>query len=157
MTQRILMKSVSSPARLADRTVVRGGVVWGIVFLLAAALFSTGCHKAEDATVVSPRAPNINQDGQATAPAAVPVDTQTHVPVPGPIPVSPETPALVRASGEPDLQALDSALMRWVFANQRRPNSFAEFAATAGQVIPPAPPGKKYMISQAMHVTLVNQ
>ncbi|HXC98725.1 MAG TPA: hypothetical protein VN048_05240 [Verrucomicrobiae bacterium] len=160
------MKSISSPACLADRAVVRGRAVCGIGFLLATALFSTGCHKAGDATA---------NDASATAPAApapvapAPDNNQNNQNAQGsvvnPQPQQASAPAqvdssgrpFVRPNGEPDLHVLDGALLDWRFSHQRKPASFAEFAASAGIVIPPPPPGKKYSLAQTGHIILINQ
>jgi hypothetical protein len=63
----------------------------------------------------------------------------------------------VKPGGEPDLHALDQAMLRWLVANQRRPSSFQEFAATAGVTVPPPPSGKMYAISSSGHVILVDR
>ncbi len=146
------MQLSSSPACAGDRAATRGAMVYGVSCLLLAALCSTGCHKAVDTTAAVPPAPGTNQDSQAII-----ADTQSHAPVPAPVVADPNAPPLVKPNGDPDLHQLDRAMLRWLVANQRRPSSFAEFAASAGVTIPPPPPGKKYALNQGMHVILVNQ
>ncbi len=58
-------------------------------------------------------------------------------------------------NSEPDLGELNRGLLRWLMRNHRRPANFEDFAATAGVAIPPAPAGKKYVISKDMHIQLV--
>lgn len=122
------------------------------------AILAVGCHKAEDTTaapppapVAAPAAPDANQ-GSATAASPMP-------------PQGPDTTqmqmnpnaSLVRTNGEPDLRALNRALLRWRMANQRKPSTFEEFAATAGVTIPPPPPGERYALAANGHITLVKQ
>lgn len=61
------------------------------------------------------------------------------------------------ANGQPDLDALDRAMVRWLVGHRRTPANFEEFAATAGVAIPPPPAGKKYMIRKDMHIALVDR
>jgi hypothetical protein len=155
------MKLNSSPAQTASRTNAGGRAWCGPGCLLAVALFSAGCHKADDTAAAPPPAPaaatpSTNQDGQAAAPAAV-VNNQAHVPMGGPVAPDVDAPPTVKPGGEPDLHALDQAMLGWLVANRRRPSSFQEFAATAGVAIPPPPPGKMYAISSTMHVILIDQ
>jgi hypothetical protein len=152
------MKLISSPARLADRTVVRGRVVWGIVFLLAAAFFSTGCHKAEDATAVPPpaqapmaAAPDTNQETQGSV-----VNPQAQQ-ASAPAQVDSSGRPFARPNGDPDLHVLDGALLDWRFSHQRKPSSFAEFAASAGIAIPPPPAGKTYSLAANGHIILIDR
>jgi hypothetical protein len=155
-TRHLLMKVITGLALTRGRMVRRGAMVYCVSLLLLAVFCSIGCHKAGDTTAVPPApvaaAPDTNQADQTAA-----VDTQSHAPVPTPLVADPNAPPLVKPNGDPDLRALDHAMLRWVMANQRAPASFAEFAATAGVAIPPPPPGKKYAFSQTMHVILVNQ
>jgi hypothetical protein len=164
VTRRFPMKLISSPACAGGQMANRGRIVFGIGCLLAA-LFSIGCHKAADATAVPPPAPVAAPDtNQNSQPAAATPDTiQNPNPasaIADPTAVSPANPnsvPMAKPNGQPDLTALDTALMGWLVANRRVPNSFAEFAATAGVAIPRPPPGKKYVITPRMHVQLVNQ
>lgn len=63
----------------------------------------------------------------------------------------------VQQKGEPDLADINRSLIRWLIRNKRRPANFEDFAATADPPVPPAPPGKKYILGANMHVQLVNQ
>jgi hypothetical protein len=56
-----------------------------------------------------------------------------------------------------DLDQMTRDLRRWILKNQRPPKDFADFAATAGSLIPAAPAGKKFAISKEMRVVLVNR
>jgi len=90
---------------------------------------------------------------------------QTAAPQSAPITVSAAAqPAQIQSqasplikNGEPDLTEINRAMVRWLVRNQRRPASFADFAATADAPIPPAPAGKKYVLAPNMHVQLVSQ
>jgi hypothetical protein len=158
VTRRILMKLNSSQASPGDPAVFCGGVVCGFGLLLATALFSTGCHKASDAMATPPpapapvaSAPDTNQDAvsgtvantqpQAAAPAQADGDGRPYV----------------KPNGEPDLHVLDGALLDWRFSHQRKPTSFAEFAASSGIAIPPPPAGKKYALATSGHIILVDR
>jgi hypothetical protein len=59
--------------------------------------------------------------------------------------------------GQPDMKELNRCLMRWLFANKRRPKDFADFAATAGVAIPPPPAGEQYVIGKDMRIVLVDR
>ncbi len=65
--------------------------------------------------------------------------------------------ATASAQPDPDLQDVNRQLRRWILKNQRPPENFEDFAATAGMQIPPPPAGKKYAIDKHMHVVLVNR
>jgi len=60
-------------------------------------------------------------------------------------------------ANEPDLAEINRNLIRWIVGHKKRPANFEEFAATAGAPIPPAPPGKKYVLGPNMKVQLANQ
>jgi hypothetical protein len=106
----------------------------------AAALLLTGCgKKPETAVSVMPQAVAETTTNQSPS-----VSNTTTVNV-------------TNAVAAPDLKQLNRALRAWVLRNQRRPKSFAEFAATANIQIPPPPAGKKYALGQHMHILLVNQ
>ena len=112
--------------------------------LLAAALVLAGCGKAKSPPA-SPAAP------AADVPVATPAPTVTATPP------AKSQPVIAAPNGEPDLPALNRALMRWLMSNKRPPANFADFAATAGVTIPPPPAGKKYVIAKNMHIELVKQ
>ena len=146
------MKFNSSPACPGDRMAIRSG----FGFLLAAVLFSTGCHKASDATATPPpapvaAAPDTNQDTLAGAVVNI------HAQAAAPAQVDGDGRPYVKPNGEPDLHVLDGALLDWRFSHQRKPGTFAEFAASSGIAIPPAPAGKKYALATSGHIILVDQ
>jgi hypothetical protein len=163
MTRRSIMNVNASTASTAS---ARGskfppGISWcGLGSLLVVALFAAGCHKATTDTAIVPpaapvaAAPDTNQNNPSGAvmnnnPGAPPPPTATAATL------DPNVDSTVKPNGEPDLHALDRAILRWRFANQRKPSSFAEFAASAGVPIPPAPPGKAYTLSASGHIILV--
>lgn len=98
--------------------------------LAAGVLIFAGCGKADKANVNTPAPAPQNVESAATN----------------------QVPA-----GEPDLAELNRSLLRWVVKNRRPPASFEDFAATSGVTIPPAPPGKKYVLTKDMHIKLVQQ
>ena len=71
--------------------------------------------------------------------------------------IQPPGTSLTQADGAVDMPELQRTVIRWVVANRRRPNSFEDFAATAGVPIPPPPAGKKYFLTHDLHVQLVNR
>lgn len=127
----------------------------GIVFFLAVLGLATGCgHKTEQ----SASSTTVSQSNSVTAPQsgdAAPVSQQASSPAGRPM--LPPVAAPPPTNGQPDLSELNRAIRRWLIANRRAPKNFDDFAATAGVSIPPAPPGKKYILSQNMHVQLVDQ
>jgi hypothetical protein len=104
----------------------------------------TGCGKSKPPVVAQAPDQNTNQTAE-TIPVYQP-----------PTPAVPATEA-VQPPAEPDLKELDRSLLRWILGNRRRPQSFEDFAATAGVTIPPPPAGKKYIIGKDMHIQLVNR
>jgi hypothetical protein len=114
------------------------------VFVLVCA----GCKKPATTAASTPENVN-NQSRTDQAPAPAPVPTAA----------TEQTTAapLVTPTGDPDLGAINRALLRWVLGNRRTPQNFEDFAATAGVTIPPPPAGKKYLIAKNMHILLVNQ
>jgi hypothetical protein len=111
--------------------------------MLAIALFVSGCSRKASDTSRSP----ASQDAGDVNPAAV--SAPSAQPVPG-------TTSVAQADGQPDLAELNRVARFWMFRNRRRPTDWDDFAAHAGVQIPPAPPGKKYVLGQDMHVTLVD-
>jgi len=97
--------------------------------ILTAVLLASGCSRKSSETANSPA------NTQAAAEAA---------------------PA-VQAGGQADMAELDRVARVWMFRNHRRPTSWEDFAANAGVQIPPPPPGKKYVLSKDMRITLVDQ
>jgi hypothetical protein len=114
--------------------------------LLVGAIVCIGCGKAKKPSAEAP----------APSPESVQQAANDHMPVYAP--KAPLTPAVtVTPTGDPDLGELNRAMLRWLMRNRRTPASFEEFSASAGVVIPPAPAGKKYIISKDMHILLVKQ
>jgi len=116
--------------------------VLAVIFVLS--LGVTGCGKSKPPVVVQVPDQNTNQTAETT-PVYQP-----------PTPAAPATEA-VQPPAAPDLNELNRSLLRWVIGNRRRPQSFEDFAATAGVTIPPPPAGKKYIIGKDMHIQLVNR
>jgi hypothetical protein len=160
------MRLNSSPACAIGRLARHGATVYFVGCLMAAGLFSTGCHKSDvgDTTAnfaphAQPPAPVVeapatNQDTQDTQAGGV-VNPQPGVPAS--VPTYSDGRPLVKPNGEPDLHVMDRALLDWRFSHQRKPSTFAEFAANPGIVIPRPPPGKKYALASSGHIILVNQ
>ena len=114
--------------------------------LVAGILVFAGCGKAKKSAPETP--PPAPESARQAEPDHMPVYPPTQA----------GTPAVVAApNGEPDLAELNRSLLRWMMSNRRRPSSFEDFAATAGVVIPTAPPGKKYVIAKNMHIELVKK
>lgn len=138
-------------APFGQKWIKRGAII------LTAVTLSAGCGKQSDKAVSTPP-PQTNV--AATQPAAPSADQANQT-----TPVANQTsqsadrpkPAAVTPTGEPDLTVINRAVRRWLIANQRPPKNFDDFAATAGVSIPPAPAGKKYILTSDMHVKLVNQ
>jgi hypothetical protein len=137
---------------------IRIGFVTGFGFLLASVLFSTGCHKAGDATATPlpapapvAAAPDTNQDTLAGAVVNI------HAQAAAPAQTDGDGRPYVKPNGEPDLHVLDGALLDWRFSHQRKPSTFAEFAASSGIAIPPPPAGKKYALASSGHIILVDR
>ena len=103
-----------------------------------------GCGKKNPPPATAPTAPEVALSQQ---PAAQPLPSSIQAP----------GTSLTQADGAVDLPELQRTVIRWVVANRRRPNSFEDFAATAGIPIPPPPAGKKYILTHDLHVQLVNR
>lgn len=71
-------------------------------------------------------------------------------PPPGPL------PPVVDNAGQTDMDELNRTLVRWILRNKRRPNSYEDFAATAGVQLPTPPAGKKFVIGKDMRIVLQN-
>jgi hypothetical protein len=112
--------------------------------MLAIALFVSGCSQKSSTTFSS----EANQEIGNTNPAAVTAPSAQ--PVPG-------TASVVQTDGQPDMAELNRVAKFWMFRNRRRPTGWDDFVANAGVQIPPPPPGKKYVLSQDMRVTLENR
>jgi hypothetical protein len=110
--------------------------------ICATALFA-GCSKPAQTSAPMP-------ETNAAQSAAESPSTQ-----PTPVASTP-APAAITNSAEPDLVALNQALLGWRLDNHRVPANFEEFAASANITIPPPPPGKKYVINSRGLISLVN-
>ena len=133
--------------------------VLAISALAMGVLVFAGCSKAKAPVAEAPAAAPTQQN--TTPSSDAPAATQNPTPIIEHSAAAPQQvvsrPAIPVKNGEPDLDELNRALIRWVVGNRRPPANFADFAATAGVTIPPAPPGKKYVIAKNMHVQLVPQ
>lgn len=99
----------------------------GTVVVFVMVLVVSGCNRKSSETVNS----QTNQAASAAAP--------------------------IVQTGQPDMAAVDRAARLWMFSNHRRPTNWDDFAANAGIQIPPPPPGKKYVLSKDMRVSLVDR
>jgi hypothetical protein len=129
----------------------------GAVFL-ALLTVAVGCGKKSDQAVST--TPQTN--AEAPSQPAAPVNQAANQPNPvnqanQPNQAATQVTAAPAAPAAPDLSAVNRAVRSWILANRRPPRNFEDFAATAGVTIPPAPPGKKYVLGSDMHVQLVNQ
>jgi hypothetical protein len=137
------MKKISNKA-ISDEA---SRVIACLAMFLGVLAFLSGCSKKE--APVPPTAPDTNQSVAQTVTAPPPK--------PGNLPPANQLPPVVQPNGEPDLGEINRHLLRWMMRNQRRPNSFEDFAATAGVTIPPPPAGKKYIIAKDMRIQLVSK
>lgn len=119
------------------------GIIGILVFALVA---GEGCGKSSKNVPPSVVAPSPS-DSNAVALAATPPANWTH-------PSAPSSSA--KDSGPTQLQMLNRAVLGWKMKNHRRPQSFEEFASTAGVQIPPPPAGKKYALDSKGFIILVN-
>jgi hypothetical protein len=117
-----------------------------VVLASALAVLFSGCGKKNSPAPATP--PTASE----VAPGQQPVTGQLATPQ-----IQPPGTPLTQADGAVDMPELQRTVIRWVVANRRRPNSFEDFAATAGVPIPPPPAGKKYTITHDLHVQLVNR
>ena len=67
------------------------------------------------------------------------------------------TPIVVDTNSGVDLAEINRELKRWMVANQKVPSSFEDFVAKSKVTIPPAPVGKKYVLSKEMRVMLMDR
>jgi hypothetical protein len=56
-----------------------------------------------------------------------------------------------------DLDQMTRDLKRWIVSTKQRPGTFEEYVAKTKITVPPAPAGKKFVISKQMRVTLVDR
>lgn len=124
----------------------RADSIFGIVlFVSVCFLFTDGCsRKSSDTVTVSSQAnTKTNQVIETASPAPLAQPSLTAAPI-------------VQPDGQPNLVELNRVARLWMIRNHRRPTGWDDFAAHAGVQIPPPPPGKKYLLSTDMRVTLVN-
>jgi hypothetical protein len=136
MENKIHRPSVRSARRISRISLCLAVATAGAFLVLA------GCRKKAP-VAVAPSQP----DAQSQAQPAPPVQSQ-----PGQV-----APSMAQADGQPNLGALDHAVLRWMMRNRRPPANFEDFAATAGVTIPPAPAGKKYFLGKDMRISLVDR
>jgi hypothetical protein len=140
------MKMVFDVARLISRQ--PQGWAKSSAFCLALALVATaGCSKSSPPpqAVAPPVSSDSTSARQAQAPAPVPVPGGTQPVV-----------AADADDSQKTLQGLNRALLGWTIRNRRHPQTFEEFAGSAGFQIPAPPAGKKYSLSPRGFVILVN-
>ena len=134
----------------------------GAVLCLLFALVVGGCGKSDSTPpkVVSPPTADSTstaavQPTPEVAPAATPAAAPTVASPPNQrmLP-SPSNPANSRLT---PLQVLNRALFGWEVKNHRPPQTFEEFASSAGIQIPAPPAGKKYAFSPRGFIVLVNE
>jgi hypothetical protein len=121
----------------------------GILCVILALVAGGGCGKSKNAAtpVQSPPAAD-----SAATPSGTPLSPQ----------MQPTLPAVsvnavnVGQKGPTQVQSLNRAMMGWVMKNHRRPQTFEEFASTAGFQIPDPPAGKKYALNSKGFIILVN-
>jgi hypothetical protein len=129
------------------RLLIRILPTWAAIMLVIT-LFVSGCSRKSSDTANSQANAQTNQVVNQVVETANPVPPAQSAPAGAPI---------VQADGQPDMGELDRVARVWMFRNHRRPTSFEDFAAHAGVEIPPPPPGKKYVLSRDMRVTLVDR
>lgn len=117
----------------------------GAAIALAITLSVSGCSRTSSGTITSQSYDQTNQGAQTVNPAAVSTQPGESV-----LTVQP----MVLANGQPNMGQLNRVARLWMLRNQRRPTSWEDFVAHAGAPIPPPPPGKKYVLSRSMRVTL---
>lgn len=120
---------------------------------------AVGCSKKSDqgASSTTPQTNAEAPSQPAAAPANQGANQVNQQPSQANQPARQTPRATPAAPGEPDISSLNRALRSWILANRRAPRDFDDFAASAGVPIPAAPSGKKYIITSAMHIQLVNQ
>jgi hypothetical protein len=149
--------TINSSRVQSGNAILSRAPVLGVACLLATVFLAAGCHKPPETPTPPPTpaaaAPDTNQDTSTV------YNPQRPPPPPQPNQqplADPEAPPVVKGNGEPDLHQLDNSIMHWVFAHQRAPSSFQEFASSADVTVPPPPAGKKYAFGAHYHVILVD-
>ena len=97
---------------------------------------------------------NVKDDSQADAHTNQVVENANPVP---PAPSTSISAPIVQIQGQVDMAGLNRVARFWMLRNRRRPTNWDDFVAHAGVQIPPPPPGKKYVLSKNMRVTLADQ
>lgn len=117
----------------------------GMLCLICALAVSGGCGKK---SIPPPAVPSSASDSssEAAAPASPPPANRVQSSPPSASPT---------ATGPTQLQSLNRALLGWKIKNRRQPQSFEDFASSAGFQIPSPPPGKRYALSSGF-IVLVN-
>ncbi|HWD91325.1 MAG TPA: hypothetical protein VG938_03160 [Verrucomicrobiae bacterium] len=127
-----------------------------IIALLGCGLVFSGCGKSKTSAAQTP--PSVSETpAPAVADTPAPSTAADTATAGQPAAAAPGSRPLTTANGSPDLSELNRTMIRWIVRNRRAPANFAEFAATAGVTIPPAPAGQKYVIGSDKHVLLVPQ
>jgi hypothetical protein len=127
-------------------------IIFGFTFALLAVLFFAGCGKTNSSSSAKITAQDTNPPA-GSAKDHLPIYMSPSVARANDVLVSNST----TTNTAPDLAELDRGLLQWILRNRRRPDNFADFAATAGIHIPPPPKGKKYVIAKNMHIQLVDR
>jgi nitrous oxide reductase accessory protein NosL len=78
-------------------------------------------------------------------------------PAPAPSAAMQGTPTVFDPNAGVDLAEMTRDVRRWILKNQRPPKDFADYAATATTPVPPAPAGKKFILTKQMSVDLVKK
>jgi hypothetical protein len=122
--------------------------------MLASTLFVSGCSRKSSDTANPQTSVQTNQ-----------VDEKTNAAAPAPAQSAPAAAYIVQAdgqpivlpNGQPDMAEINRVARKWILRNNRRPTGWDDFVANAGVQIPPPPPGKKYLLSRSMHVSLIDR
>ena len=120
----------------------------GILCVILALVAGGGCGKPK--IVPPPVAPQSNSTSTAAAPTGTPLSPQMQQPA------LPAVSVNAGQNGPTQIQSLNRAMMGWAMKNHRRPQTFQEFASTAGFQIPDPPAGKKYALDKNGFIILVN-
>ena len=118
----------------------------GILCVTFALVAGGGCGRSKN--VSSPvEPPPPSNSATAGTPAVPPTSARIQSSAPS---VSTNT------AGPTQVQSLNRAILGWKMKYHRRPQTFEEFASTAGFQIPDPPAGKKYALDKNGFIMLVN-
>ena len=120
----------------------------GILCVILALVAGGGCGKSKNASAPVEPPSSPNSAATTTSANSVPADRMQPTPPPASFGSGPNGPTQV--------QSLNRALLGWKMKNHRRPQTFEEFASTAGFQIPDPPAGMKYALGQNGFIVLVN-